>query len=116
MGAQVEPGVDADATGESRGIHHREGIWKPEKSEPGRTDRPTEKPGRVDHNARDPVDSGEPGIRERVMGIEPTTSGLGSQHSTAELHPQSSLATTLSRLPARGARFKQEPPAATESR
>lgn len=26
-------------------------------------------------------------LQERVMGVEPTTSGLGSQHSTTELHP-----------------------------
>ncbi len=26
--------------------------------------------------------------RKRVMGFEPTTSYLGSKHSTAELHPQ----------------------------
>ena len=26
--------------------------------------------------------------RKRVMGFEPTTSCLGSKHSTAELHPQ----------------------------
>lgn len=26
--------------------------------------------------------------RERVMGFEPTTHGLGSRSSTAELHPQ----------------------------
>ena len=29
---------------------------------------------------------------ERVMGIEPTTSCLGSRHSTTELHPLSSTA------------------------
>ena len=30
-------------------------------------------------------------IMERVMGFEPTTSSLGSWHSTAELHPPMSL-------------------------
>ena len=44
--------------------------------------------------------------QERVMGLEPTTTSLATRYSTTELHPQSALCSTISRLAQ--SRFQEE--------
>ena len=46
-----------------------------------------------------------PSVLERVMGIEPTTSCLGSRHSTTELHPLNRSPEELERAPFNGHDF-----------